>query len=563
MSYYNDRRSTFAYAVLIPLAVTAAIIAVLVIIWLIGLLVAEIWPDSAAVMWRDTLGMIHSSLFPGGIPTPAFWILLSILLAVMILSYAYNRDYSAGIIGISWTLAVLMVLGTVGLGVGKGITNDILASDYYLTTTTFKTSDTENLPSILKKYADNGSLRVEVEQGELPTSWVPRVASATGALNVITKTGDAVNNTDVMDDTVTYLYGEGKLGVWTAIRNGANQQNIYGVSSWNGTGDRIATCRFTGEYALNKAFNGMYDKNLWNTVAGTYSSFYYDESDMWGYCDGEKPIIVIPGVNLSSTDMRTIDTAGGVITIEGSPDGTPVLNMHTKVKAGEFPGPVYPQRLVDSQRDSLDWAADFWQSVNEHFGFDVTNVESQAGNNSNYLMKNEADGRLYWVTPLKPQSTSSQTLIAYSIIPADEISASKLNPQVVYVLNEDDIRVVNQDDLLKRVKSSLCEADTNFCGEAASGNIVEFLPVTDTQWQVFGEIGGRVKYRIDVDVDARIEPRVIDVETGTDQEVPIEGEGSPAPSDATGCNNPSTLTDQQLADCLSGLVDELNTRSKE
>jgi len=547
---------------LYPLLGTVALLVVCAIIWGIIWVIAAIFPDTGAVMWRDTGGMIHSFLFPGGLSTPLFWILLSFLLGWMVIGFAYEKD-SGGLIVLSWVVAVVMVLGGIGLGITKGVTSGILASDYYLTTTTLKVKDADTLPSMLTKYADNGTLEVNVEQGDLPTGWVPRVASATGALNVMTKTGDAINNTSLMSDTITYIYGDGSDGKWTAIRNGINQQNIYGVASWNGTGDRVDVCRFTGDYAIHKTFGGMWPgKNLWNSIAGTFPSFFFNESDMWGYCDGDEPVIVIPGVQLGHYDMQTTDVAGGVLTIRGSRSGEPVIELLTDVKPGEFPGPVYAQRLVSSQRDALDWSAGYWQSVNEHFGFDATDVESQSGNNTNYLMKSEADGRLYWVTPLKPQSTDSQTLVAYSVIPADEVSAPKLNAQTVYVLNEDDMRVINLDDLLARVKSSACEVDTNFCGDNANGRIVEFLPVSDTQWQVFAEVQGRVKYRVDVDADARIEPSIVDIDLNKTVEPGTTPEGEAPTTGAADCNDPSSLTDAQLAACLAGLADELKERSK-
>ena len=232
---------------------------------------------------------------------------------------------------------------------------------------------------------------------------------------------------------------------------------------------------------------------------------------------------------------------------------------------------------MNNQRDLLDWSAGYFQSVNENFGFDTSNVESQAGNNANYLMKDETDGRLYWLTPLKPQGSDSETIIAYSVIPADEASASKLNPQTVYVIGEEDPRFVNLDTLEGRVKSSLCDVDTNFCGKQANGNIIEFLPVTDTQWQVFGEINGQVKWRVDIGADERIEPRIVNVEPteGNDEstgETPPgavdpdttepDGSGSTPPSSGdVNCDDPATLSDQQIANCLSALVDELNRRS--
>lgn len=541
---------------------------------LAGIIVTVIW----LIIWgfvaigghgptflHGTRGFIQTAFFPGGMPTPFFCIVAAILIGIALIVCATDSD---GLVGLAWFVAVVMVLGSISLGIVKGITHDIIASDYYLQDTTIQVTDTENLPTLLEKYVNQGSMEVPIEEGDLTMSWIPRVASLTGATNVLSKASGSVNNAQLMTDTVTYLYGEGDAGTWTAIRNTEGQQDIYGISSWNGTGDanRVQTCQFEDDYELNMNFGGSWGKSLWNSVVNTYPSFFYNESDMWGYCDDGEPIIVIPGVRLTHTDMRSVDAPGGVVTLRGSLSGQPVLEMFTDIKPGDFPGPVYPQRLVDSQRNSLDWAAGFWQSVNERFGFDVTNVDSQSGNSSNYLLKSEENGRLYWVTPLKPQGSEDQTLIAYSIIAADELSTD-LNPQTVHVLNEiGDPRVVNLDDLFSFAQDAVCNLpDPNFCTDTPKGQIVEFLPVTDTHWQAFGEISGRVKYLVDLEVAGAT------IQTRTTTLLPdeVETAGPPSPStpapslegDAT-CDTPSTLTDQQLADCLAALANELAGRTE-
>jgi hypothetical protein len=557
----------------------ASVLVAVVVLWLITWAIAAILGFGPTYL-IGTKGLIQWTLFPGGLPTPFFWILVAFALSILLLIWAYDNasgsngsynDYgrrqSSPNAAIAWILTVVMILGGFSLGIVKGVTMGILASDYYLTTTSIEVKDSDAPPAILEKYVDAGLVEVPIKDGDLSNQWVPRVASMTGALNVLSKTSGSINNSELMTDTITYLYGEGDKGAWTAIRNSGGQQDIYGISSWNGTGDadRIQTCRFDGDYDLNKNFGGMWGKNLWNSVANTYPSFYYDESDMWGYCDGSEPVIVIPGVRLTYTDMRSVDAPAGVVTIRGSKSGEPVLDMATNVKPGDFPGPVYPQRLVNSQRAAVDWTAGYWQSVNEHFGFDDTGVASQAGNSSNFLLKSAENGRLYWVTPMKPQSSGEQTLIAYSIIPADEVSTG-LNQQTVSVLNEDDPRKVNLDDLFSFAQDAVCNLpDPNFCTDTPKGQIVEFLPITDTKWQAFGEIAGRVKYLVDLEVSgSSIKTQTTTLETDSGETKPNPSPNSSAdPSENATCDNPSNLTDKQLADCLASLANELAGRGTE
>lgn len=555
MSYYSrqvppEKRSFFG------LFVTVGTIAVIVaIVWF----VVGVFYDSTAMAMRALFSFWNSALLPNGwnifLATPFFWTLVAIVGLIAVWVWASANEESNRRYAVAMVLSITLIVGMVGYDIYKTVVYNLTGAGHNLSTTSFVVKDEADLPSMLTKQSNNGNLTVEVVQGDLPTSWASRVASATGALRVMELTSEAVNNTELMSHTMTYLYGEGSNGSWTAIRDGNNQQSIYGVSSWNGTGDAVETCRFEGDYQLDKAFGGLWGKNLGNAIAGAYPTFFYNDNDMWGYCDGDEPVIVIPGANLTGTDVRTADQSAGVVTVKGSKGGQPVISLLKDVKAGQFPGPVYAQRLVDQQRESLDFSAGYWASVNEHFGFEVTSVESQSGNNSNYLMKNEEDGRLYWVTPLKPQEAKSQTLIAYSVTPADEVSAPALNPQAVYVLNEDDERVVNLDDMLARVTDTVRDQYPGFFTGKNPGTIAEFLPVSDTQWQVFAEVSGRVKFRIDVDVDARITPKVVNVETGETVE-PVN------PDQVVSCDEPSSLSDTQLAACLVQLTGELQERNK-
>ncbi len=560
-TYFSRRNSWLKLLVHINLVVFA----VCLIIWLVGWAISAIFTSSGFIYLRDTAGMLHEGFFPGGLfgPSPLTVFLVVLNLAFALVTWAYLNGERPRTNVLALLMAVVMILGACALSMTKSITNGILGSDYYLTNTTFMVTDTDAMPALLEKYDDHDQLEVNVDEGVMENAWVPRVASMTGALRVLSKTSSSSNSNVLMRNTITYLYGEGDSGVWTAIRNGKGQQDIFGISSWDGTGneDRINTCRFTKDYALNKNFGGPWgNKNLWDSVASAYPSFYYAPSDLWGYCDGEEPVMVLPGVSLSSFDMRSVDAPSGVVTIRGSRSGQPVINMVNDVQPGDFPGPVYAQRLVDSQRGALDWSAGYYQSVNEHFGFDVTDAESQKGNNSNYLLKNKEDERLYWVTPMKPQDADEQTIIAYSVIPADELSPKNLNPQAVYILNaeEDSQRTVNLDDLESYAQDAACTKDANFCTDTPKGKIIEFLPVTDTHWQAFGEVDGRVKYLIDIEVGATIKTHPTALPP--DQQVSV-GVSTLETEGIAGCGTPSSLTEKQLSECLTGIAAEIQSRS--
>ena len=512
-------------------------------------------------MVRDTLHTLWFGwLFPNGWnllgATPFFWLLVSAAVVLGLWAKYYRKNTANK--GRLITLSIVVGVAVLGLMVRGVIVNEANAAIHYLGTTKFVVSDTNKLPDSLVKLSTSDQAVVGITEGTLPTKWGSRVASSTGAEIVLRRTGDALSNTELMGNTLTYIYNtEGEGGQWTAIRNGKNQQPLYGVASWAGTGETVKTCRFEGQNALDKSFGGLWGKNLGDTIAQQFPLFTYALDDAWGFCRGDQPVIVIPGTQTVGYDVRTVNQANGVLEITGSPSGAPVITHHEHVKPGDFPGPVYPQRLVSDQIDSVDWGGGWNLSVFQKFGYESTNVSSQAGNSRNYLLRNETDKRLYWVTPMKPKSSDSQTLVAYSVTPADQIDAGVLNEQLVYVIDGTDPRVVNLDTLQNRVIDDVRTADPGFFTGDSPGKIVEFLPVSDKQWQVFAEVGGRVKYRVDVNVGAQLTTRVVHVD-GPSTDSPVAT--APTTGTAASCDNPTSLSDAQLAKCLADLANALQQR---
>jgi hypothetical protein len=509
-------------------------------------------------------GIWKSWFFPHGwnifLATPFFWWCVVVVVGFGLFLLFNDEDRKTFMPRwLTVTLSALLA-GALVLTIGGSWNLSKSGAQAFNNASTFVVHDPSAPPSSLGLVDASGSAMVGIEKGELPSSWVPRVASATGAVNVMKRTGDAIANTELMDNTITYIYGSGNTGVWTAIRNGIHQQSVYGVTQWTGAGENVTTCRFTGKNSINHAFGASWGKNLWDDVVAKDIGFTFDKANAWGYCDGDTPVIVIPGTKTVGFGLRTVDQADGVMKITGSPSGDPVIQHFENVKPGDFPGPVYPERLVDQQRDSLSWAAGrCFGWFQQCFGLDVTDVASQSGNSTDFLLKDENDGRLYWVTPMKPRSTDSQTLVAYSVTPADSNVTGELNRQKVYVMNDNDPRIVNLDNLNAVVMDKVRSSDPGFFTGDPAGRIVEFLPISDTQWQVFAEVNGRVKYRIDVNIGAKVITSTL-VYVDDSSPAPTSTSPSTEGSGAASCDTPAKLSDKQLADCFGKLTTELQQR---
>ena len=548
-----------------PPWLTGKIIAIsligLAIVIAVGWFILGYWADVTHVMWRAVYNsVIRGWLFPNGVnvfgATPFFWLLAVGALFGVISYRRRNKVNNRGF------FTVAIATGTVWiLFAGYSI---FMWGDWngrvYNSGTTYAMSDTENMPNSLSRIGSSSRAQVDFAEGKMPDNWEHRRASATGATYVMQKTGDTIQNSVLMSETLTYIYDD-TGGSWTGIRNGINRQPIYGVASWSGAGESVKTCQFKGENSLNKAFGGSWGMNLNDEIAAFDSSFLYDAQDIYGYCDGDKPVIVIPGVKIIGNVVQTAIESYGVLVITGSPTGQPVMDFRDSIEPGELPGPAYPVKLVEEQRNALSWSAGrvwWWQPP---VGFESATSASQAGNNTDFLLKSKEDGRLYWVTPLKPRNSQSETITAYALVAADEMKAGQLNPQMVYVLDDNDPNIVNFNDLENAVTQAVAVKDPGFFtgGEENVGQIVEFIPTGTGSWRVFAERGGRAVYEIHVSGGSLLHTTVSQLADDGKVTEPVD-DSNIAETSGEGCNDPASLSDAEIAACINDLSGELVNR---
>lgn len=472
-----------------------------------------------------------------------------------------------------WIVAGLTVLAFIV----TTFTNIAAGSASYSTETITVVKDTENVPSSLRQLVNssersNGECTYVGNNADVPScitednfqlSWEPRVSSAQGARIVLQRASESDNLSEVMDDTLAYLqYAKG--GKWSAIRDGRKAQPIVSVLEWDGVG-KVESCKFDDDYELNMAFAGRFGKNLANEIARQFPNNLYEDVDMWGYCKGEssvkEPVIVIPTRVREGFEHVTTDRFGGLLVITGSPSGKPMMTLDKEIKPGEYLGPVYPSTLAALQRKGFEYSAGIINNWFRGFGYaTLADVASQADNPSEYLLTSTVDKRRYWVTPLRPGSTKSQQVVAYSVVPADEATVGKNNIHRLYVMNPDDRAVVDMQRLYNRVVDAVNQRQPAFFtgDDDSKGKLLELLPTEEGVWQIYAERGGNVVYKVEIDQDDRIQPKVESLSAATVP--PTGGAGQPA-TGVTGCDAPEKLTPEQIRQCVDKLVTELGTRA--
>jgi len=512
-----------------------------------------LWPGGFNILGASPNAILLVSLIFGGVAF-LFWP-QSTVKVVSHDPYGYpNRErINRGDRGTARKMAALAAFMLISsILVWFASVNDV--AEVYSSDTRFVVADTDNLNTNLRRL--DGQY---IEEGTFSQSWEPRVASATGAKTVMSRTSASDSGNQLLLDTMTYTYGD--TPGWTAIRDGKKKQPLFGVAFWSGSGD-VTTCRFTGQYSINKALHGTFGNSLLDDIAAYDKSLFFDEQDMWGYCDGDKPVIVIPVKSWDGSGNRAVWFSAGVLVITGSPSGDAQIERITNVEPGQFPGPVYPVSLAAEQRAETSMMAGRVNKWWYDFGYETTDVTAQDGNSSEFLLKSEKDERLYWVTPLTARSSDSQLITAYSLVLADEATSGTFNAMRIYVLMEGDSRIVNLEDFDARIRQVLSREDAGFF--SSGGSLVEYLPLDDENWQVYAEINGRVAYRITVPTDTGVQPQVTRLD-GIAEVSDGASSGSTTQDDSasTCAADPSALSVDELVACAATLAEDLTAIAEE
>jgi hypothetical protein len=495
----------------------------------------------------------------------------------------FDRDFElgSGLAGRFATgAAVLALLGAAVVVVWPLPTalwdNDKDAGRYYNGTTVFHVPALNDPPGSVadlvtgSRPGGNGCDRIgrhdvpsciKVDNAYPAMRWESRTSSLASARTAMTEAASPVQGIDVMSTSLTYIWGKApNTGRWSAILDGSGSSHpTYGVAEFDGTTNTTQVCRFTGDHRFGRAFNGSGTNDLRHLLAERYPKLVFGDQDVWGYCVADRPVIVVVVQRQLAQHSRTVRTAAGVLVLKGTRDGDPDITYRSKVGPGELPGPVYPITLTRVQRDATSWAAG---RVNRKhsFGFRTSDFSTQKANPGEYLLRG-ADHRLYYVTPLIPRGTKSQSFVAYGIASADQVENGRLNRYDVYTLATGDPLIANLNSLYAKAVPFV---------QQTGAELEQFIPLGADRWRVYGVRSGQTAFYIDLSATDQIQPKAV---APGGQEVPSAGTpatpGAPSgptaastPGKATDCGtSPAKLTDRQLARCLADFADELRRRS--
>jgi hypothetical protein len=515
---------------------------------------------------QDLERFLLRDFFPSGSLLPMTgwaWIFVAIGLTITGMIIVADDGSLGGLVFFLLAVFVLLVPFVMALW-----DNDKDSGRYYSRATVFHVRNLNDPPSSLINLLDGakagkpGCDRVGdhdvvscIRQDELARgfTWESRTSSLAAARTAMTNAASPVQGVDVLEPSVTYLYGENaNEGRWTAVLDGSGEQPAYGVAEWDGTTNTVKVCRFTGSYRFGRAFGGTGRASLRNLLAERFPSVHYDDDDIWGYCQGEEPVLVVRVQKDLRYANRRVSAPAGVLVLHGSANGKPKAEYRPKVMPGELPGPVYPISLVRVQRDANSWAAGRGNKEYRAFGFQRSKFKTQEQNSGEYLLRGP-DRRLYYVTPLAPRDSRSESLIAYGVVRADQVTSGQLNTYDIHVLSDDDPAIVSLPTLNAKAVAYVSGPSSPYPNFLNSGGALqEFLPLGGERWRVYGIQNGQTVFYVDLSANGSVQPKT----------VAPGAKSAPKPAGTQTCATaPKDLSDQVLASCLADLAAELRRRT--
>jgi hypothetical protein len=251
----------------------------------------------------------------------------------------------------------------------------------------------------------------------------PRAPYLVGAAQAGTSLGDITG--DVSD--TTYLPDQDRFSTLVVRRGWLSgyQAGFTQKVPLSGRGDTGLRCDFDTALA-GARIGGRFGHNLGRLIAQHRLWVRYDSKDVYGYCDGTTPKVVVP-----------LKRQVGWFGITERPAGVALYNGRTgeltltEDTAG-IPGPTYPISLAAAQREALTAHGSFSDWLARRGGWVASDDGANEGNDSEFSLDRVDRSGPAYVTPLTPHGTTS-SIVAVSMIPTQH-SGHFLAPMTVHRL---------------------------------------------------------------------------------------------------------------------------------
>ena len=322
------------------------------------------------------------------------------------------------------------------------------------------------------------------------------------------------------------------------------------------------TCAFDPDASAR--IGGHFAHSLDRKIAGARPGTFFNSEDVYGYCDGDTPIVVVPLQRLNGF-WHITRVPAGVALYDGL---TGKLTVKDEVADGEVPGPVFPMTLAAHLRTSteaLGSFSDYWHSRSGYDSTDGDAGDPNSGNTTEYNLRLANGKGGAYVSPLTPKG-QSQSITAVAAVSSTSVKAKEWNTLTVHRYGKDDVR---------RPGSAMAQAIKGDYGDlpewAAGMDIFEITPVSSGEW--VASLGQKqdILYRVRVEASGdscleyadgtKIRCGKVTGEGGNGVGVALQPEaGSSRPVTVPKNDDLSALSNDDLAALQQQITEELLTR---
>lgn len=307
------------------------------------------------------------------------------------------------------------------------------------------------------------------------------------------RSNTSVEGADLSDTTTSYLP---QHNVFTTLVNGRSGLGNYAavVSQsipLQGRGAAI-TCSFSPD--ATRIDGGWFAHNLARLVSDHVRWLTYDSADVYAYCDGTTPMVVVPlksQVGLWVTTWRP----AGVALYNGHTDALTVVQDPKALVA--IPGPTYPLSLAERQRDSTDSLGSFGDYLFNRAGYQTTDAngdpDTNSGNSAEFVLgtvgTKKVPSVVDYVTPLTDQGSS--TAVSHeSVLSAQQTQPGSLAAMTIHKLVPTGVSTAA---IESRIRS-----DYQDIPNWTALSVAEIAPYSSNEWVATLTITGgqNIQYRI-------------------------------------------------------------------
>jgi hypothetical protein len=247
-----------------------------------------------------------------------------------------------------------------------------------------------------------------------------------------------------------------------------------------GRGRNARKCDFDTARATARV-GGWFGHNLGRKISSQLRGARFKDRDVYVYCDGDTPVVVVP-----------LKRQTGVVIVTERPAGVALYNGRTgritiTTDTSGIPGPSYPLSLAARQRAGSHGLHGFSDWVFNRAGWDASEDGANTGNESEFTL-NRADGSgPVFLTPLTPRG-SATSIVAVSTVPARR-AGTGLAPLTVYRLSPS---WASPAAIVSRIKDDYrdvcCYNDTR---------VFEVLPTGGDRWVATIGSEQNLRYRVE------------------------------------------------------------------